>query len=100
MWLERFIEKELNYATQKFSVVVLTGARQVGKTELLRHLYPNMSYADLTPFQIAKSLEGNPDVFFRERKMPVILDEIQYVPSAFRTIKSIVDRQPGVFQFI
>jgi uncharacterized protein len=30
-----------------FPVVVLTGARQVGKTTLLRHLFPDYNYVSL-----------------------------------------------------
>lgn len=86
-------------ALTQFPVVVLTGARQVGKTTLARWLWPDATYVTLDDPADAAQARLAPDNFLRAHPTPLIIDEIQYVPDLLRHIKMAVDRdrQPGRF---
>jgi hypothetical protein len=79
--------------------VVVTGARQVGKTTLARRFLPDASYVTLDLPSEAEFARLNPAEFFRRHACPLILDEVQYVPELLQHIKRLVDedRTPGRF---
>ena len=74
-----------------FPVVLLTGARQTGKTTLLRQTFPNHHYVTLDLPSDAAAAESSPDTFFGQHAPPVLVDEVQYAPGLFRHIKAQVD---------
>jgi predicted AAA+ superfamily ATPase len=47
MIFNRDIEGRIRHLAETFPAVVLTGARQVGKTTLLRRLFPSHTYVSL-----------------------------------------------------
>lgn len=80
--------------------VVVAGARQVGKSTLLRHLLGDR--ADFVVFDPVADVEGaraEPDLFLDNHKTPLVLDEIQYVPQLVAALKRRIDadRRPGMF---
>lgn len=87
-----------HYATI-FPVVMVLGPRQVGKSSLLKQLYPDMPYRTFDDPAQLMFAEGSPAEFLGQFDGPVILDEVQYVPALFRYIKMSVDtdRRPGRF---
>ena len=97
--IPRLAAKALKAALAQFPVVVLTGARQVGKTTLARWLLPRAAYVTLDHPADAERARLSPDQFLRELPRPAILDEVQYAPELFRTLKLAVDRarRPGQF---
>ena len=74
-----------------FPVVVLTGARQTGKTTLLHSFLRDFKYATLDLPSVASLAENNPEEFFAQYPPPVLVDEVQYAPSLFRYLKVLVD---------
>lgn len=84
-------------------VVALTGARQVGKTTLAKHIAEEVGlktlYLDLeSPRDEGKLTE--PELFFeRFADHLIIIDEIQRRPDLFPILRSVVDRdrRPGRF---
>ncbi|MGP1458642.1 MAG: ATP-binding protein [Treponema sp.] len=74
-----------------FPVVVLTGARQTGKTTLLHSFLKDFKYATLDLPSVASLAENNPEEFFKQYSPPVLVDEVQYAPSLFRYLKVLVD---------
>ncbi len=83
-----------------FPVVVVTGARQVGKTTLLRQLFPNLDYVVFDASLDLEQARSEPDLSLRNHPAPLILDEIQYAPELVASIKRAVDAQhakPGQF---
>ena len=99
MWINRKYESTLKNLSEQFPVVVVTGARQVGKTSLVRKVFPDISYVSLDLPSMAEQAEQNPDTFLSSRIEPLIIDEIQYAPSLFRYLKARVDadKKPGRF---
>jgi predicted AAA+ superfamily ATPase len=100
MWINRELNKEIAAASKSFAVVVLTGPRQVGKTSLLERLFPAYSYVSLDSGSLAEMAETRPDDFLAGYPPPVIIDEVQYAPAIFRTIKNYTDQhrsQKGLF---
>jgi len=100
MWITRKYEKTLKALSSQFPAVVVTGARQVGKTALVLKVFPDVEYVSLDLPSIAAQAEKNPESFLRGRKGPLIIDEVQYAPSLFRNLKAIIDsggKKPGRF---
>lgn len=89
----------LKAALAQFPVVVLTGARQVGKTTLARWLLPRAGYVTFDLPAEAERARLSPAEFLAGLPQPAILDEIQYAPELFRHLKIAVDRdrRPGRF---
>jgi hypothetical protein len=81
-------------------VVVLTGARQTGKTSIFRRLFPEYEFVSLDLPTEAEQAEKEPQTFVQRHPAPVIIDEVQYAPGLFRYLKIAVDanrRRHGQF---
>lgn len=93
MWIRRYMEDRLLRAARTRPVVALTGARQTGKTSLLRRLFPESSFVSLDLPSEAEQAEKDPTTFLQRHRPPVIIDEVQYAPALFRHLKVAVDAQ-------
>ena len=81
-------------------VVVLTGARQTGKTALVRRLFPQHAYVSLDLPSEAEQAEREPARFLQRHPAPLVVDEVQYAPKLLRHLKRAVDARratPGQF---
>jgi len=78
---------------RQFPVLVLSGARQVGKTTLARELFPKHAYVSLDLPSLAELAERAPADFLTRFPPPVVIDEVQYAPAIFRHIKARVEEQ-------
>jgi predicted AAA+ superfamily ATPase len=90
----------LQRAWAQFPVIVLTGARQAGKTTLARHFLPDAHYTTLDVFTEAERAKNAPNLFLAQHPAPLIIDEVQYAPSLFREIKIRVDADRRAGQFL
>jgi uncharacterized protein len=99
MWISRKYEKTLKALFKQFPAVVVTGPRQVGKTALVRKVFPEADYVSLDLPSVAAEVEGNAERFLQKCREPLIIDEVQYAPSLFRYLKAIIDKnkKPGRF---
>ena len=80
--------------------MLLTGARQVGKTTLLRHLsQENRTYVTLDDPLVLSLAKTEPALFLQRFPPPVLIDEVQYAVELLPHIKMAVDRaqRPGQF---
>ncbi len=93
MWIPRDLEPRLRTSARTRPVVVLTGARQTGKTSTLLRLFPDYRFVSLDLPSEAEQAEKEPHEFLRRHAPPVIVDEVQYAPRLFRHLKAAVDAQ-------
>ena len=93
MWIHRLISDKLRQLAASFPAVILTGARQTGKTSLLQHLFPDYRYVSLDLQLLAEQAEEAPESFLRDHPPPVVIDEVQYAPGLFRYVKIAIDRE-------
>jgi hypothetical protein len=96
----RSISGRIEVLRRHFKVVVLTGARQTGKTTLLRALFPGHHHVTLDLPQDAALAEQAPTEFLARHPPPLLVDEVQYAPALFRHLKAVVDRSPKRGQVI
>ena len=91
MWIERRLEPVLAERARTRPVVVLTGARQTGKTALVRRVFPDHAYVSLDLPSEAEQAELDPTGFLDRHPEPLVVDEVQYAPALFRHLKRRVD---------
>lgn len=97
---ERTLRKKIEELAGYFPCVMLTGARQVGKSTLLRSMLPEgMNYVTLDDYVEAARAKEDPNGFLDRHGLPLCIDEIQYAPELLRAIKVRVDanRRPGMY---
>ena len=88
----RTASARVKYMSEHYPCVLLTGARQVGKSTLLEELLPaGMNYVTLDDYILAAEAKRDPMGFLEEHKAPLFIDEIQYAPELLRAIKMKVD---------
>jgi uncharacterized protein len=99
--LERAIRRRVTEALADTPVVVVNGARQVGKTTLVRSLSHRGSSQFVTLDEPAsrEAARLDPRAFVDRQADTLVIDEAQLEPGLFRAIKMEVDRErrPGRF---
>ena len=97
-FLPRLLTQPLTDALSVLPVVVLTGARQTGKTTLVRHVDGARTYLTLDDLDIRDQALSAPDDLLR-RAERLTLDEVQRSPDLLLAVKRAVDRDrtPGRF---
>ena len=83
--------KSVQRLAHHFPAVVVTGARQTGKTTLLTGLFPDHHYVSLDLPAEAQLAEEDPQTFLKVHPPPVLVDEVQYAPKLFRHLKIDID---------
>lgn len=94
----RFAAVSVAAAARSFPVLLLTGARQVGKTTLLREIgAAGRRYVTLDDPLALRLAREDPALFAQSWPPPVLIDEVQYAPQILPFIKMAVDarRRPG-----
>ena len=101
MTYPRFCQEAIKQALADTPLIIVTGARQTGKSTLVSQFNRRSSFTfdDWSTFQAAKN---NPEGFIQtlaKNPLPILLDEVQLVPEIFLPLKKRVDqhRQPGLF---
>lgn len=98
-YISRRISPKIHEIVQQFSVTVLTGARQVGKSTLLRHEFPDFTYCTLDDFTIREQVKLDPQSLWSGTER-IIIDEAQKSPEMFDAIKLAVDSSGRRKKFI
>ena len=94
MYIKRNIENTIKKVSSEFPVIVLTGARQVGKSTMLQIIKENnMNYVTLDDLDARNLALNDPKYFLEQYSYPLLIDEIQYAPNLLSFIKIIVDEE-------
>jgi predicted AAA+ superfamily ATPase len=99
MYYRRHIESAVTRIANRKPVIVLTGARQVGKSTMLKEVYRDIHYVSLNRPLVRESAKENPSLFFDVIEPPVIVDEIQNAAELLDYIKDIVDEDKTKCRF-
>ena len=92
MYIVRNCEKTVEYMSERFPVVLVTGPRQVGKTTMLMKIAEkSRNYVTLDDPNARNMAINEPGLFLQRYEPPVIIDEIQYAPNLMQYIKLYVD---------
>ncbi|MFQ6617812.1 MAG: ATP-binding protein [Fidelibacterota bacterium] len=97
----RWIAPLLRNAIKEHSVIVITGARQVGKSTLLLNERPfsNWRYFSMDDFNALYQANSDP-VSLWSGTEHIVLDEVQKAPKILEAVKLTVDTNPGKYHFI
>lgn len=100
-YIERELEKKFTNMSAFFKAVLVVGARQVGKSTMLKHLARQQERTIVTmdndyDRELAKN---DPVLFFQTYKPPIMIDEIQKAPELLERIKIMCDEteERGLF---
>ncbi len=91
MWIKRSCGDRLENLASSRPVVLVTGARQTGKSSLLKRRFPSLQYLTFDHLRQVEAAQESPGLFLDQFNGPAVLDEIQYVPELFKEIKPRVD---------
>lgn len=72
----------------------------MGKSTLIRHLFPEYSYVLFDPYEDVEGARADPDLFLSNHSLPLILDEVQYAPEVISAVKRRIDRNKTPGQYI
>lgn len=92
-YIHRSLERKFLKMSSAFKVVMVTGARQVGKSTMLKHLAQDSgrTYVSMDDADLRDLAERDPKLFFQMYKPPILIDEAQKAPELFEQIKILCD---------
>lgn len=102
MYKYRNIEERVRESLAAFRIVSLTGARQVGKTTLVRQLCgeDGRRYTSFEDPVSRAAAASDPAAWLAANPPPLAIDEVQYVPAIFPALKQRVDNDPRPGQYL
>ena len=92
MYIRRHIENVVKAARENYPSILVTGPRQVGKSTLLREMFPDFAYETMDDFAINAAVQSDPLGYLRMQGTPFIIDEVQKVPILFGSLKYVIDK--------
>ncbi len=91
---QRLVAGRLHLMLKQFPIVVVTGARQVGKSTLVGHELADWDNVVFDPAADVGGARQDLELFLDNHPPPLVLDEIQFAPELVPAIKRRVDRAP------
>lgn len=98
-YINRLAEDVIKKQEKMFKTILVTGARQVGKTTMLKNIKPDINYITLDDMILNQAAVEDPDLFLKSNKPPIIIDEVQRAPDLLRYIKIQVDNSEEKAQY-
>lgn len=92
-YIKRELERKFLEADKFFKAVLVIGARQVGKSTMLKHLAKeqNRTVVSMDNDYARELALSDPRLFFQTYKPPILIDEIQKAPVLLEYIKVMCD---------
>lgn len=94
-YIERELERKFCEMDKFFKAILVIGARQVGKSTMLKHLAEkqNRTYVTMDDDFARELANSDPILFFQTYKPPILIDEIQKAPVLLERIKIMCDER-------
>ena len=98
-YIKRAMESRLEKYSRTYKAVLVTGARQVGKSTLLKKVFPERRYVSLDDPFLEEQAKMNGEMFLALNPVPLTIDEVQRAKEIFRYIKITCDEteEKGLF---
>ena len=98
-YIKRCVEDLVKASNETFKCVLVTGARQTGKSTMLKTVFPDKKYVPIDDPFIEDQANEDPNTFMMLNPPPVFYDEVQRAPGLFRFIKMKCDEsdERGLF---
>lgn len=91
-YLEREAEQAINKLMESFPCIALLGARQVGKSTLLKKIATKAKFFDLEKRENLERIQNDPDFFFKTyNSEQIVIDEAQLCPELFPALRVAID---------
>lgn len=99
--LQRWQEKRIKEALNSRRVVILSGARQCGKTTTSKTIVDkDCIFRTLDDTTLLQAAQSDPQNFIKHSKKTMVIDEVQRVPELITAIKKIVDEDTRYGQYL
>jgi hypothetical protein len=89
-YIKRRMSSIIRETINKFPVVVVTGARQVGKSTMLQNEFQDFAYLTMDDYEVMEKARLDPQSLWKGNDY-IIIDEAQKLPGLFNAIKLAVD---------
>lgn len=99
-YIQRAISNILKSRVKTSKCTLIVGARQVGKSTLVRHEFSEYNRANFDDRLTRLQAKEEPKLFFINNPRPLFIDEVQKEGSIMEEIKQIVDESEERGQFI
>ncbi|MDE6716216.1 MAG: ATP-binding protein [Muribaculaceae bacterium] len=93
-YIYRTITPAIERGAKYFSVIVVTGPRQSGKSTLCNHIFNDYTKYNLEDIGLRESIAQDPKRFINNCGDKVIIDEVQHTPDILSYIQIAVDNNP------
>ncbi len=94
-YINRNLQRKIDKMKGQFPVILVSGARQSGKSTLLEYISKDakeeVNYVSLDDLKERANAIEDPETFLRVHEQPLIIDEFQYAPNLLSYIKIQVD---------
>lgn len=99
-YIQRAISEILNNRVKTSKCTLIVGARQVGKSTLVKHVFSEYNRTNFDDRLTRLQAKEEPKLFFLNNPCPLFIDEVQKEASILEEIKLMVDESEERGQFI
>ena len=98
-YINRRLVENIKSALKSFQVIVVSGARQVGKSTMLKTEFSDFKYLSLDDYNILEQVRISPGSLWKGYNK-IIIDEVQKAPEILSMIKLLIDNSDKKIRFI
>lgn len=91
-YIHRHAENILHKAEKLYKAILVTGARQTGKSTLIKNVFPDRKMITFDDQFLEDQANDDPNTFIALNEPPIFMDEVQRVPNLFRYLKMECDK--------